>query len=60
VIEVRPAEEEPDALKVMDRLALKQRERIDPFDPHATTRWPEAEALRLAQAEAAEAAAATD
>jgi coenzyme F420 hydrogenase subunit beta len=56
VIETRPAEEEPAALQVMDRLARKQRERIDPFDPHATTRWPEAEALRFAQAEATEAA----
>ena len=53
VLEVRAAEEEPGALEVMDRLARKQRERIDPFDPHATTRWPEAEALRFAQAEAA-------
>lgn len=56
VLEVRDPEEEPGALKVMDRLAIKQRERIDPFDPHASTRWPEAEALRFAQAEAAEAA----
>jgi coenzyme F420 hydrogenase subunit beta len=53
VLELRAAEEEPGALEVMDRLARKQRERIDPFDPHAATRWPEAEALRLAQAEAA-------
>jgi coenzyme F420-reducing hydrogenase beta subunit len=53
VLELRAAEEEPDALKVMDRLAQKQRERIDPFDPHAATRWPDAEALRFAQQEAA-------
>lgn len=53
VLELRAAEEEPGALEVMDRLATKQRERIDPFDPHAAARWPEAEALRFAQAEAA-------
>lgn len=56
-LELRPAEEEPGALDVMDRLARKQRERIDPFDPHAHTRWPDAEALRFAQAEAMEEAA---
>lgn len=53
VLELRTAEEEPAALEVMDRLARKQRERIDPFDPHASARWPDAEALRFAQAEAA-------
>ena len=53
VLELRDAEEEPDALEVMERLATKQRQRIDPFDPHANTRWPDAEALRFAQAEAA-------
>jgi coenzyme F420 hydrogenase subunit beta len=53
VLELRAAEEEPAALEVMERLATKQRQRIDPFDPHANTRWPEAEALRFAQAEAA-------
>ncbi|MEA2517825.1 MAG: coenzyme hydrogenase subunit beta [Actinomycetota bacterium] len=53
VIELRPAEEEPGALDVMMRLATKQRQRIDPFDPHANARWPNAEALRFAQAEAA-------
>ncbi|HEV3473735.1 MAG TPA: Coenzyme F420 hydrogenase/dehydrogenase, beta subunit C-terminal domain, partial [Actinomycetota bacterium] len=52
-LELRPAEEEPGALDVMDRLARKQRERIDPFDPHAHARWSDAEALRFAQAEAA-------
>lgn len=52
VLEVRPAEEEPHALKVMDRLARKQRERIDPFDPHAETRWPTQQALAAARAEA--------
>jgi coenzyme F420 hydrogenase subunit beta len=56
IIETRAAEEEPGALQVMDRLARKQRERIDPFDPHASARWPQAEALRFAQAEALETA----
>jgi coenzyme F420-reducing hydrogenase beta subunit len=52
VLELREAEEEPKALEVMDRLARKQRERIDPFDPHAHTRWPTQEALAAARAEA--------
>ncbi|MDQ4065795.1 MAG: Coenzyme F420 hydrogenase/dehydrogenase, beta subunit C-terminal domain [Actinomycetota bacterium] len=52
-LELRPADEEPGALQVMDRLARKQRERIDPFDPHAHTRWSDAEALRIAQVAAA-------
>jgi coenzyme F420 hydrogenase subunit beta len=53
VLETRPAEEEPKALEVMDRLARKQRERIDPFDPHAETRWPTEQALAAARADAA-------
>jgi len=52
VIELRDPEEEPDALKVMDRLAIKQRERISPFDPHAKTRYPTEQALAAARAEA--------
>ena len=58
VIELRPAEEEPHALEVMDRLARKQRERVGPFDPHANARYPTAETLQKARAEmlAAEAA----
>ena len=52
VLDVRTAEEEPGALKVMDRLAIKQRERIDPFDPHAHTRWVDEQALLAAQQEA--------
>jgi coenzyme F420 hydrogenase subunit beta len=52
VLELRAAEEEPGALKVMDRLAVKQRERIDPFDPHAHTRWVDEQALLAAQREA--------
>jgi coenzyme F420-reducing hydrogenase beta subunit len=53
VLELRPAEEEPKALEVMDRLARKQRERVKPWDPHATGRWPTQQALAAARAEAA-------
>ena len=53
VLELRDAEQEPGALKVMDRLAIKQRERIDPFDPHAHARWVDGQALLAAQREAA-------
>jgi coenzyme F420 hydrogenase subunit beta len=49
-LELRPAEEEPHALEVMDRLARKQRERVKPFDPHAAARFPTAEALEQARA----------
>jgi coenzyme F420 hydrogenase subunit beta len=59
VLEVRGAEEEPAALEVMDRLARKQRERIKPFDPHATTRWPTEQALAAARTDASENGAAT-
>lgn len=53
-LETRPAEEEPAALQVMDRLARKQRERIGPFDPHAEARWPTAELLSAARAESSQ------
>lgn len=49
VIELREAEEEPGALEVMDRLARKQRERIDPFDPHAHARWVDEQTLLAAR-----------
>jgi coenzyme F420 hydrogenase subunit beta len=52
VLELRPAEEEAGALGVLDRLALKQRERIAPFDPHAETRWPTEQLLEAARADA--------
>jgi coenzyme F420 hydrogenase subunit beta len=55
VLELRPAEEMPDALAVMDRLAVKQRQRVGPFDPHAGARWPTQQALDAARAEEAEA-----
>jgi coenzyme F420 hydrogenase subunit beta len=51
VLELRDPGEEQGALKVMDRLARKQRERIDPFDPHAHTRWVDAQALLAAKQE---------
>jgi len=53
VLELRDADEEPAALEVMDRLARKQRERIKPSDPHASTRWPTEQALAAARADAA-------
>ena len=50
-LELRPAEEVPDALAVMDRLAIKQRQRVGPFDPHAGARWPTQQAIDAARAE---------
>jgi coenzyme F420 hydrogenase subunit beta len=50
-IELRPADEEPKALEVMDRLARKQRERVGPFDPHAAAAYPTEQALAAARAE---------
>jgi coenzyme F420 hydrogenase subunit beta len=54
ILELRPAEEEPAALEVMDRLARKQRERVDPFDPHASARFPTIELLNAARRDALE------
>lgn len=54
VVQLRDAQEEPGALEVMDRLARKQRARIDPFDPHASAAWPTEQLLQAARAEAAE------
>lgn len=63
VVELRPAEEEPKALEVMMRLATKQRQRIDPDDPHWQTRFPTRQILEdfvaEHQAERAEGAAAS-
>jgi coenzyme F420 hydrogenase subunit beta len=53
ILELREADQEPDALEVMDRLSRKQRERIQPFDPHASTRWPNDELLAQARADEA-------
>ena len=52
VVELREADQEPKALEVMDRLARKQRERIDPFDPHAHSRWIDSQALLTARQDA--------
>src|SRR5260370_737903 len=45
VIEVRPAEEDPGGLKVLERLSKKQRFRVGPFEPHAAGRGPAREVL---------------
>jgi coenzyme F420 hydrogenase subunit beta len=52
VLELRPADEEPKALEVMDRLARKQRERVGPFDPHAEAAFPTKQLLEQARADA--------
>lgn len=52
IVETRAAEEEPGALKVLDRLAKKQRKRVGPFDPNATGRWPVKEVLERVRREA--------
>jgi coenzyme F420 hydrogenase subunit beta len=51
VLELREAEEEPQALKVMDRLAKKQRQRIKALEPHAAARWPTEQLLAAARSE---------
>ncbi|MDQ3645627.1 MAG: Coenzyme F420 hydrogenase/dehydrogenase, beta subunit C-terminal domain [Actinomycetota bacterium] len=51
VLELRPAEEEPGALEVMDRLARKQRQRVGPDDPHAAAAYASDEALAAARAD---------
>lgn len=53
VLELRDGDEEQAALAVMDRLSRKQRERIDPFDPHAAARYTTEQALAAARSEAA-------
>lgn len=45
VLEVREAAEEPEALRVLDSLAKKQRRRVGPFESHAMGRWSSAEVL---------------
>jgi len=50
-IETRAADEEPGALKVLDRLAKKQRRRPGPFESHAAQRWPVREVLDRARKE---------
>jgi coenzyme F420 hydrogenase subunit beta len=39
VLETREASEEPEALKVLDALAKKQRRRVGPLESHAGGRW---------------------
>jgi len=51
VLELREADEEPRALKVMDRLAKKQRQRIKASEPHAEARWPTEQLLAAARSE---------
>jgi coenzyme F420 hydrogenase subunit beta len=50
LLELRPAEEEPAALEVLDRLARKQRERVGPNDPHAAAAYPTQQLLEAARA----------
>ena len=45
--------DEPEALKVLDRLSRKQRERVGPFDPHAAARYPTEQALAAARSDTA-------
>lgn len=52
VLETRMATEEPEALRVLDVLAKKQRRRVDPFDPHALGRWGSREVLERVRREA--------
>ncbi|HEX2240784.1 MAG TPA: Coenzyme F420 hydrogenase/dehydrogenase, beta subunit C-terminal domain [Actinomycetota bacterium] len=49
VLELRPSEEEPAALAVLDRLARKQRARVSPFDPHAEAAYATEQALAVAR-----------
>lgn len=51
IIETRAATEEPNALKVLDALAKKQRRRVDPFDSHAAGRWPVKEVINRVRRE---------
>ena len=48
-LELRPAEEEPKALKLLDRLASKQRARVGPDDPHARAAYASEQALAAAR-----------
>lgn len=51
VVKTRAADEEPQALKVLDALSKKQRRRVGPFEPHAAGRWPVREVLERVQRE---------
>lgn len=57
IVELRDADEEPNALKILERLATKQRVRVKPWDPHAAAAYPTQQALDAAyEDEAAKAA----
>ncbi|HVE76531.1 MAG TPA: Coenzyme F420 hydrogenase/dehydrogenase, beta subunit C-terminal domain, partial [Actinomycetota bacterium] len=51
VIETRPAEDEPKALKVLDALSKKQRRRVGPMESHAAGRWSSKETLKRVRQE---------
>lgn len=48
IVELRDAEEEPNALNILERLATKQRTRVKPWDPHAAASYPTEQALQAA------------
>lgn len=48
IVELRDADEEPNALKILERLASKQRLRVKPWDPHAAAAYPTQQALDAA------------
>lgn len=45
ILETRAAEEEAQAIKVLNGLSKKQRRRVGPFEPQAAGRWPVVEVL---------------
>ena len=47
-LELRAADEEPHALKLLERLARKQRARVSADDPHAPAGFATEQALRAA------------
>lgn len=51
VLETRPADEEPGALKVLEGLSKKQRRRVGPMEPQASGRWASDEVLARVRAE---------
>ncbi len=48
ILELRDADEEPNALKILERLATKQRQRVKPWDPHAAAAYPTRQVLEAA------------
>ena len=45
VIETKASSEDPEGMRLLDRLAMKQRRRVGPFESHAATRWPVQEVI---------------